>query len=532
MQRPLPPCVLHEDEHLLVVNKPPGLNTHAPGPFAGEGIYDWLRNREPRWVGLGIMQRLDRETSGVLVFTKSPLANQSLSHQFEAHSVTKKYHLVTDHQPNFTERTIETGLRRQGERYVACPQGCGDDQAITRFRVLESTEGRTLLEAEPVTGKTHQIRVHAASSGFPILGDTLYGGTVAARLHLHSTELKLVHPETKAQATFRVEANFNELPWQAIRSAIILPEETDACRLLHGAGDGWPGWRVDRLGGCLLSQSADVLAPAQIEWLRRLLEPGNTFSGAYHKVLTKKVRQLRAEDAAPTLALGNPAPDEFAIRENGVRFAIRLAQGYSVGLFLDQRDNRRRLLTKHVAPGFELPPETGWTLLNTFAYTCGFSVCAALAGAKTTSLDLSRNYLEWGQRNFVLNGLRPENHNFIYGDAFDWAARLRKKGRSYDLVILDPPTFSQSKLRGNFQAEKNYAGLVKTMLPLVKSGGVLFASTNAAKLEPEDFVAQVKAEIKSAGRKILAHHYAPQPPDFPIRREEPAHLKTLWLRLS
>src|ERR1039457_7159473 len=90
------PCVIFEDEHLLVVHKPAGWNTHAPSPFAGEGIYDWLKNREPRWASLAIIHRLDKETSGVLVFGKTPLANRSLTEQFAQRRVRKKYLLLTD----------------------------------------------------------------------------------------------------------------------------------------------------------------------------------------------------------------------------------------------------------------------------------------------------------------------------------------------------------------------------------------------------------------------------------------------------
>src|ERR1700722_7436295 len=129
---------------------------------------------------------------------------------------------------------------------------------------------------------------------------------------------------------------------------------------------------------------------------------------------------------------------------------LSFTEGYSVGLFLDQRDNRRRFLTNHVAADFPLFPNgaAGAEVLNTFAYTCGFSVCAAKAGARTTSLDLSKKYLDWGKRNFALNGLDPAAHDFIYGDTFDWLRRLAKKGRAFDPVVLDPPTFSQSKEPG------------------------------------------------------------------------------------
>ena len=120
--------------------------------------------------------------------------------------------------------------------------------------------------------------------------------------------------------------------------------------------------------------------------------------------------------------------------------------------------------------------------MNCFAYTCGFSLCAAKAGARTTSLDLSKKYLEWGKRNFALNGLDPAAHDFIYGDAFDWLRRLAKKSRAFDAMVLDPPTFSQSKEHGTFRAEKDYSKLVTAALPVLKPGGILFASTNAAGL--------------------------------------------------
>src|SRR5208282_3924125 len=153
--------------------------------------------------------------------------------------------------------------------------------------------------------------------------------------------------------------------------------------------------------------------------------------------------------ASPQLVFGEAAPERFEILENGVRYEMSFREGYSVGLFLDQRDNRRRFLTGHIAADFPLlnsaicNPQSA--ILNCFAYTCGFSVCAARAGARTTSLDLSKKYLEWGRRNFALNGLDPAAHDFIYGDAFDWLRRLAKKGRRFDAVLLDPPTFSQSK---------------------------------------------------------------------------------------
>jgi 23S rRNA (cytosine1962-C5)-methyltransferase len=171
-------------------------------------------------------------------------------------------------------------------------------------------------------------------------------------------------------------------------------------------------------------------------------------------------------------------------------------------------------------------------VLNLFAYTCGYSVCAAKSGAKTTSLDLSKKYLEWGKRNFELNRLDPAAHEFIYGDAFDWLRRLAKKQRLFGIILIDPPTFSQSKQTGVFRVEKDYPKLIKLALPLLKRGGVLFASANAANWRPEDFLEMVEAAIRDTRREILQRQYFPQPPDFPISRAEPAYLKTVWLRIE
>jgi 23S rRNA (cytosine1962-C5)-methyltransferase len=217
-----------------------------------------------------------------------------------------------------------------------------------------------------------------------------------------------------------------------------------------------------------------------------------------------------------------------------VRFEMSFSEGYSTGLFLDQRDNRRRFLVNHVAAGFPLFERgpAGAEVLNAFAYTCGFSVCAAKAGTRVTSLDLSKKYLEWGRRNFLLNELDPAAHDFIYGDVFEWFRRLAKKDRLFDAIVLDPPTFSQSKEHGSFRVEKDYGKLVAAALPLLKPGAVLLASTNTAHLEPHRFLAMVTGAIEAARRRVVRQHYVPQPPDFPVSKAQPAYLKTAWLRVG
>src|SRR5438477_5295158 len=222
------PCVIIEDEHLLAVNKPAGMNTHAPGPYSVEGLYEWLRHREARWARLAILHRLDKETSGVLVFSKTELANRSLTEQFTRRTVRKRYLLLTDRAVRRQDFTVQSALVRVGERYAARPAHAGGERAETRFRVLGSASGRTLLEAEPLTGKTHQIRVHAAANGFAILGDTLYGGTPAARVHLHAQGLTLKHPASRMPTTVIAPVDFTADTRLALRSALIDAGETNA----------------------------------------------------------------------------------------------------------------------------------------------------------------------------------------------------------------------------------------------------------------------------------------------------------------
>jgi 23S rRNA (cytosine1962-C5)-methyltransferase len=299
----------------------------------------------------------------------------------------------------------------------------------------------------------------------------------------------------------------------------------------------------------LLSQGERALTPAQLEELGRLMQALSA-RGCSHSVVMRSIAHATAAQSQPEHVVGEPAPARFRIRENGLEFEMTFSAGKSVGLFLDQRDNRRRCLTGHVAAGFTLfsgdepagptqPVPSGdkaagsrAEVLNTFAYTCGFSVCAAKAGARTTSLDLSKAHLEWGRRNFALNQLDLAGHEFIYGDVFDWLGRLGRKRRLFDVILLDPPTFSRSKASGVFRVERDLGKLMGSALRLLKPRGTLLVSSNAADWRPEAFRAAVEAAVRGAHRAVLQRHYVPQPVDFPICRAEPAYLKTMWLRVA
>ena len=353
-----PPCLLYEDEHLLVVNKPAGLNTHLPSPFAGEGLYDWLRNREPRWAHLAIIHRLDKETSGVIVFSKSSPASRSLTQQFTERSVRKQYLLLTNRPVSEKTLLVRTALVRVGDHYQSRPLAAGSELAETRFSPVQCPEREhrelgTLVEAEPLTGRTHQIRVHAADRGFPILGDTRYGGSPAPRVCLHAARISFKHPISGQDMAFTAAVDFSADPRLALRNALIEPQATTAFRLVHGASDGWPGVYVDRVGDYLLIQSTGMLSRGQMAELCRLTK-GRSPRSVYQQNFASSHRRSTTAVNPPKLLHGPDAPGRFNILENGLTFELSFTEGQSIGLFFDQRDNRRRLLTGQVAAGLPL----------------------------------------------------------------------------------------------------------------------------------------------------------------------------------
>ena len=507
--------ILFEDDHLLVVNKPSGINTHKPDRFAPDGIHEWLTKREARWRTLSILQRLDKDTSGVIVFGKTREANQSLTKQFEQHKVEKIYLLLSAARPT------------RMKFWAKSPN------SVTEFEFVQAHGDYFLVQAKPLTGKTHQIRRHAADAGFPILGDTEYEGAAAARLMLHARKLSFEHPATGEPVSFEasVPRAFDEVDPLVAAVEFREPlfgvrhvgqrhsrgEPTNAFRLISGEADGFPDVIVDSYDGNLLVQwqaeTAEASGAGLIERLRAECQP----QAIYTQLVTKQERTI------PRLVYGNELAKRTPVRENDITFLINFGEGLATGVFLDQRENRRRLLAM---------PLRGKTVLNTFAYTCAFSVAAAKAGAVTTSVDLSKNYLEWGRENFRANDLDPAAHDFVFGDAFDWLKRFAKRGQHWDMVILDPPTFSTTKRGRAFQAARDYEELAALAIPLVATGGWLLCSTNQRTLSADEFEGSIQRAAKRCGRAMGSPEFETVPFDFRVAPKERPHLKTFWARLE
>jgi 23S rRNA (cytosine1962-C5)-methyltransferase len=287
-------------------------------------------------------------------------------------------------------------------------------------------------------------------------------------------------------------------------------EGTDAHRIctLDGA------W-IERLGGdLLLNYQEESTLPALLEWCGGLPE---LVGFSPQRVFGRHLPVRNQERLSPVLIAGDPAlPLQTVVAEAGVRFGLDFSAGYSTGLFLDQRSNRAWV--RQNAMG---------RLLNTFSYTCSFSVCAALAGAETLSIDLSRKSLSRGEANFVLNGLDPAKHRFFAADVRESLPRLARKGERFDTIILDPPTFSTSHARGRFRVEDDMGELVEAALEVAAPRARLLLSTNCTRLDVRA-LERIGRQAMKVRRRSGSFLPCASPEDFP--RGEGA--SCLWLQLA
>jgi 23S rRNA pseudouridine1911/1915/1917 synthase len=207
--------VVYEDDDCVVINKPVGLLSHSKGAFNPEAtVATWLGGRVKGMAGdrAGIVHRLDRATSGVMICAKTPEALAWLQKQFSQRRTRKSYTAIVEGVMDEPEAIIDMPIERNPKKPQTFRVGAGGKAAQTAYAVIRTTGERSLLELKPVTGRTHQLRVHLAQVGHPIIGDTLYGGQPAARLFLHARALEITLPDRRRE-TFEVPvpAEFAEL---------------------------------------------------------------------------------------------------------------------------------------------------------------------------------------------------------------------------------------------------------------------------------------------------------------------------------
>jgi 23S rRNA (cytosine1962-C5)-methyltransferase len=293
----------------------------------------------------------------------------------------------------------------------------------------------------------------------------------------------------------------------ASRHDFYASEDTTAFRVFNSEGDGIGGLIIDYYDGYyVMSWYSEGIYQFK-EYVIEALKSAPNFKGLYQKKRFNVKGQYIEEDDFVT---GDKGEFPLIVKENGIRFAVYLNDGAMVGVFLDQRDVRKTIRDKYAK---------GKTVLNMFSYTGAFSVAAALGGAaKTTSVDLANRSLAKTIEQFSVNGIDHEAQDIIVEDVFKYFKYAVKKNMTFDLVVLDPPSFAKSK-KHTFSAAKDYKDLLKEAIALTKPNGVIVASTNASNFDMKKFHSFIEKAFNEKGERYKMMEQFALPADFKTIKE-------------
>lgn len=291
-----------------------------------------------------------------------------------------------------------------------------------------------------------------------------------------------------------------------------------ACRLIHGEADGLPGLAVDRLGDFVLIYKYARVAETYIDALVPILEQELKPAGIY---MQDRIRGVTPDDRRPPAfhLAGKGASGDVEVDEDGLKFLVDVTAPVSPGLFLDLREGRRLI--------------EAWakdrSVCNLFSFTGAFGLRALRGGARTvTNVDAAARSHTRCRQNLSASGMDPEAIEAITGDVFALLEKFRQRGRVFDLVIVDPPPFSNVK--GNtFSALKDYGALMRAVAGITGPGGHVLAISNAVRLGEEEFLLAVGEGVHEAGRSARLVGEVGLPPDFPVL---PAFIEGRYLKIK
>ena len=284
--------------------------------------------------------------------------------------------------------------------------------------------------------------------------------------------------------------------------------DTTAYRIVNAEGDGLPGLTVDRYADYLMLQLYSPAWRPHLKLITQVLQELLSPRGIYEKSRPQKTRELEAVSDSKSygrLLAGTAASPRLEVVENGLTFLVSLDQGLNTGLFLDQRRNRRDLMER----------VKGKRVLNLFSYTGAFSVAAAATGAvQVTSVDASPGYTDWARNNFAVNRLNHKQHEFVVGDCLAVLGKLAQGGKRFDVVLMDPPSFSTTA-QSRFTTRGGTSDLVAAALPLLTNSGLLIASSNHQKVDVAEYLKEVRRGALKARCDLRVISLLGQPEDFP-----------------
>ena len=302
------------------------------------------------------------------------------------------------------------------------------------------------------------------------------------------------------------------------RSAYFHSSDTTAFRLFNQEGDGFGGFTVDFYNDfALFSWYNDFVFAIKERILTAFAKVFPEIQGVYEKI---RFKGLNYESAH---LYGAEAPETFIVLENGVRYQVFLNDGLMTGIFLDQHDVRASLVDGLAA---------GKSLLNMFSYTAAFSVAAAMGGAsQTVSVDLAKRSRELSEAHFLANGLTLDQHRFQVMDVFDYFKYAKRHNLSFDVIVIDPPSFARNKKR-TFSVAKDYHRLVAQALEILNPQGIMILSTNAANLSKSKFKQEIEKGLAGRKHRYLAEYGLPA--DFVYNKKDGSsnYLKVFTIKVD
>lgn len=302
------------------------------------------------------------------------------------------------------------------------------------------------------------------------------------------------------------------------RSAYYQDECTTAFRLFNQEGDGFGGFTIDLYGDYAVFSWYN----SYVYQIRKVIS--EAFRQVFPEVLGvyEKIR-FKGLDYESAHLYGQEAPEFFTVLENGVAYQVFMNDGLMTGIFLDQHEVRGSLVD-----GLAM----GKSLLNMFSYTAAFSVAAAMGGAsQTTSVDLAKRSRELSQAHFQANGISTDDHRFIVMDVFEYFKYAKRKGLTYDVIVLDPPSFARNK-KQTFSVAKDYHKLISQSLEILNPGGMIIASTNAANVSRQKFTEQIDKGFAGRSYQILNKYGLPADFAYNKKDESSNYLKVISMKVS
>lgn len=301
------------------------------------------------------------------------------------------------------------------------------------------------------------------------------------------------------------------------RSNYTKTDRTTAYRVFNQEGDHFGGLTIDIYGDYALFSWYNTFV---FKHKKMIIDAFKSvfpdIKGAYEKI------RFKGLDFESAQLFGEVAPETFIVKENSVNYEVFLNDGLMTGIFLDQHDVRKALASGQAS---------GKTLLNMFSYTAAFSVAAAIGGARETiSVDLAKRSRELSQAHFKANQIDTSNHHLIVMDVFDYFKYAKRKGLSFDIIVIDPPSFARNK-KHIFSVSKDYHKLIAEALEILNPQGQIIASTNASNLTVEQFKKQL---LKGFGnRKPQSMSLQQLPKDFTMNQsdERSNYLKVFTIKV-